>query len=280
MGLNDVSTEQKVDVAHIIDIDVVEKNAPTRCADNAPLPGDRAPAARRLQAEGERLEDYFDQIPGAARARRAGPAGLVQRRAAPPPIGDSPEIGVRFFSSEAAMNILGEMGVKKVRTLGIDGGTDYSTEFSDLTGAGEQPARASTRSSASSRTSSPSTASTTTRSSSRCASSAGCDESQIVAARVLEYSIRKHASRPVRFYPMLERADAGAEGSEEPRPHRASRSAASTSRSSPATRAARSTSTRTCRCSATSPSSGTSPSTAPRSCARARTSRRTQWKGS
>ena len=32
----------------------------------------------------------------------------------------------------------------------------------------------------------------------------GCDESQIVAARVLEHSIRKHASRPVRFYPMID----------------------------------------------------------------------------
>ncbi len=31
----------------------------------------------------------------------------------------------------------------------------------------------------------------------------GVDESQVVAARTLEYSIRKHASRPVRFYPML-----------------------------------------------------------------------------
>ena len=32
----------------------------------------------------------------------------------------------------------------------------------------------------------------------------GLDESQIVAARVLEHSIRKHASRPVRFIPMLD----------------------------------------------------------------------------
>ena len=50
------------------------------------------------------------------------------------------EIGVRFFSSEAAMNILGEMGVKKVRTLGIDGGTRLRHRVLGPDGAREQPA--------------------------------------------------------------------------------------------------------------------------------------------
>ena len=100
------------------------------------------------------------------------------------------------------MNILGEMGVKKVRTLGIDGGTQYAGEFKDLPelqnslpsfdaqfreledivakwGMDYDPLLEPMR------------------------VFCGLDESQIVAARVLEYSIRKHASRPVRFYPML-----------------------------------------------------------------------------
>jgi hypothetical protein len=95
------------------------------------------------------------------------------------------------------------MGVKTVRTLGIDGGTQYAGEFEGLPelqnslpsfdaqfreledivakwGIDYDPLLEPMR------------------------VFCGLDESQIVAARVLEYSIRKHASRPVRFYPMLD----------------------------------------------------------------------------
>jgi hypothetical protein len=101
------------------------------------------------------------------------------------------------------LNVLGEMGVKKVRSLGIDGGGSYGTEFSGMTPLENgrpsfdaqfreiedivrerdmdydpliEPMRVFV----------------------------GLDESQIVAARVLEHSIRKHASRPVRVIPMLD----------------------------------------------------------------------------
>jgi hypothetical protein len=41
-------------------------------------------------------------------------------------------IVARYFSSEAALGILGRMGVRKIYTLGIDGGTKYSKSFEDL----------------------------------------------------------------------------------------------------------------------------------------------------
>jgi hypothetical protein len=200
IGLNDVVTEQKVELAHIIDIDVVEKCADTIRDNSRFLLIPRRPHIEFRPAE-RRLEDYFAEIPVLRELDEQG--RLVWYNAASSaPIGDSPRIGVRFFSSEAAMNILGEMGVKKVRTLGIDGGTEYGTEFADLTALENtrpsfdaqfreledivakwnidydpllEPMRVF----------------------------CGLDESQIVAARVLEHSIRKHASRPVRFYPML-----------------------------------------------------------------------------
>ena len=200
MGLNDVVAEQPVDVAHIIDVDVVQKTADALASNCKFLVMPRRPHAKFRPAE-RRLEDYFTDMPMLRELDEQGK--LVWYNASTSaPIGDSPQIGVRFFSSEAAMNILGEMGVKKVRTLGIDGGTEYGKEFSDLTALENtrpsfdaqfreiedivakwgmdydpliEPMRVF----------------------------CGLDESQIVAARVLEHSIRKHASRPVRFYPML-----------------------------------------------------------------------------
>jgi hypothetical protein len=199
MGLNDVVTEEKVDIAHIIDIDVVEKCADALRDNCRFLVIARRPHLRFRPGE-RRLEDYFGELPILRELDEQGRLVWYNAQTASP-VGDSPQIGVRFFSSEAAMNILGEMGVKKVRTLGIDGGTRYSDEFKDLPELQNglpsfdaqfrelediaatwdmdydplvEPMRVF----------------------------CGLDESQIVAARVLEYSIRKHASRPVRFYPM------------------------------------------------------------------------------
>lgn len=201
IGLNNVVSEQRVDVAHIIDVDVVEKCADALRENCRFLLMARRPHVRFLPGE-RRLEDYFGELPVLDQLDEEG--RLVWYNAATSaPVGDSPQIGVRFFSSEAAMNILVEMGVKKVRTLGIDGGTQYSAEFKDLPELQNglpsfdaqfreledivaqheidydpliEPMRVF----------------------------CGLDESQIVAARVLEYSIRRYASRPVRFFPMLD----------------------------------------------------------------------------
>jgi hypothetical protein len=43
-----------------------------------------------------------------------------------------PVVSAKFFSSEAAIEMLAIAGVRVVRTLGIDGGKHYSREFSDL----------------------------------------------------------------------------------------------------------------------------------------------------
>jgi len=46
---------------------------------------------------------------------------------------DQPHIQVKYFCAEAAFQILGHLGIKKVYSLGIDGGTEYDEKFSDLT---------------------------------------------------------------------------------------------------------------------------------------------------
>lgn len=201
MALNNVAAEHKVDVAHILDIDVVE-----RCAESLPGNCDFLVMARRPHVDfkpTERfLEDFFDDLPVLRELDSQG--RLVWYNASTSaPVGPSPVVGVRYFSSEAALNILGEMGVTKVRSLGVDGGQSYGKEFQDLPELANglpsfdaqfrdledvvcergmdydplvEPLRVFV----------------------------GLDESQIVAARVLEHSIRKHATRPVRFVPMLD----------------------------------------------------------------------------
>lgn len=43
-----------------------------------------------------------------------------------------PIVPVKFFSAEAAVCMLAMAGVRKIRTLGIDGGTSYSGAFKDI----------------------------------------------------------------------------------------------------------------------------------------------------
>jgi hypothetical protein len=113
---------------------------------------------------------------------------------------------VRFFSAEAALDVLGEMGVKTVRSLGVDGGRGYSSAFEDLE---------STTMLVNTRTSFDEQFAEIDRIVQRHAMDyaplvappgkepirvfVGADDSQLVAAAVLEHSIRKYASRPVEF---------------------------------------------------------------------------------
>ena len=201
IGLNNVVAEQRLDVAHIIDIDVVEKVADALRGNCRHVVMARRPHVR-FRAGDRLLEDYFDELP--VLRELDGEGRLVWYNPdTSPPVGSSRSIGVSFFSSEAAMNILGEMGVKHVRTLGIDGGSSYGDEFKDVPelrnglpsfdaqfrqledivakwGIDYDPLIEPMR------------------------VFCGLDETQIVAARTLEHTIRRHASRPVRFYPMLD----------------------------------------------------------------------------
>ena len=114
IGLNNVAGELQVDVAHIIDVDVVGAHR-RPAVENCGVPADAAPPARRLSRRRAHAGGVLRRGAGAARARfaRAGWSGTTPRTGAP--VGDSPVVRVRYFSSEAAMDILGHMGVKKVR---------------------------------------------------------------------------------------------------------------------------------------------------------------------
>ena len=204
LSLNHVVRELPVDVAHVIDIDVVEDCASELLHNCQWLVMPRVPHIHQRPGP-VRLEDYFDAVPVLEEIDRKG--RLVWYNAATaPPVGDSPVIDVTYFSSEAALSLLGELGVRVVRSLGIDGGVSYSASFSSLASrtrlANRQPSFDLQFAEIE-----------------RIAKRYGIDYAPLVsplriyigasrrdllAVRVLEYSIRKNATIPVRIVPMVD----------------------------------------------------------------------------
>jgi len=203
LSLNHVVNEVDVDVAHIVDVDVVGDCADRLATNCRWLVMPRHPHLRSAHSP-RALEDWFGDYPVLAdldRQRR-----LVWYNLSGGPVhGRSPVIGAKGFSSEAALGILGTLGVRTVRSLGVDGGRSYGEAFRHLAdetllengatafdvqfdrldvlvaeyGIDYQPLVEPLR------------------------IFVGTDESQVVAHRVLEYSIRKSASVPVTVTPML-----------------------------------------------------------------------------
>ncbi len=131
ISINHAVREQPVTAAHVIDADVIdacadviEKNAKVVVMPWYPHvkngPGSltleetarRNPALGRLDAQGRLL--WYNLSTG--REAREG----------------SPVVAVKFFSGEAVLNLLATAGVRKIRSLGVDGGAAYSPTFDDL----------------------------------------------------------------------------------------------------------------------------------------------------
>ena len=197
IGLNHVVREGPLTIAHAIDIDVVASCADALRTNCRFLLMPRVPHVQ--SGPGERaLEEWFAELPVLDELDRDGRLVWYNLSTARARSG-SPTIEVRHFSSEAAMQILGRLHARTVRSLGIDGGRGYSRSFADLDDTTRlangqplfdaqfahlreivqrfgvdyaplaEPVRVSIR---------------------------GGDEAPL-AARVLEFSIRKHASMPV-----------------------------------------------------------------------------------
>lgn len=131
LGLNKVCREIEVEICHIIDFYIVEKigkhilkNARKLVMPYYPHFGYRPnhrltlwnlaltrPITKLMQEEG-RLYGYN--------------LSTTTFR-----YGKSPIIRARYFSAEAAVGLLAHLGVRKIRTLGVDGGTKRAGEFQD-----------------------------------------------------------------------------------------------------------------------------------------------------
>jgi lipopolysaccharide biosynthesis glycosyltransferase len=199
LSLNHVVRERHVDIAHIIDIEVVEACADVLLTNCDWLLMPRIPNVGSLPGSFVTIEDWIRNIPILQEVEKQGKLVVYDLVIAEK--GKNPlDIPLLYFSSEAALGVLGRMGVKTVRSLGVDGGRKYSSSFQDLNSQTNlingQPSF--------------------DLQFDRLEAIAqdfqidyrpmiepmlifvGADVSQDIAARVLEYSIHKHATRPVR----------------------------------------------------------------------------------
>lgn len=132
LSLNHAVREQRVRLAHMIDLDVVDACGEVLLEQAGHVvlpwyphvhnvPGSQSlaelvpshPLLRRL-ADADRLL-WYDL---STAARRHGPGPVVQ---------------ATYFSAEAAVGLLALAGARRVRSLGVDGGVGYSADFEDLT---------------------------------------------------------------------------------------------------------------------------------------------------
>jgi hypothetical protein len=219
ISLNHAVREQPVDLAHVIDADVlrdcgetIEKNARAlvmpwfphvnNVASDATLSDmfDRAPVLRRLSEQGRLLWYNLSTAP-AVREQESSPVVIV-----------------KWNSAEAVLKLLAIAGARRVRSLGVDGGTAYSEEFADLTdktllksGHPDFDGQFAEMAKIIAQTGidyAPLDVESPVR------VYVGTGPEQMLAVKVLEYSIRKHASMTVEVFPL----NVAGAGIEIPRP--------------------------------------------------------------
>ena len=130
LALNHAMNFVETTLGHVTDLDVLPDitrepqflvmpwhphvgNKPGRATLDELIPS--TPLLARLAYEGRVLWYNSSLCPKAL--RRKGP----------------PVVRVRYFSAVAAINLLGAAGIKKVSTVGIDGGTKYAEQFDPKT---------------------------------------------------------------------------------------------------------------------------------------------------
>jgi hypothetical protein len=205
LSLNHVVRERRVDVAHIIDFDVVEHcgDALIRNAGVVVMPWH---PHRENRPSIETLETFSRGHPILERLDAEGRLLWYNLDSTKNHRDGAPVVRVRYFSAEAALNLLATAGVRRVRSLGIDGGATYSTAFDDLK---DKTLLANTRASFDEQF----------RELARTIMTTGIDyapldvespirvfvattEAQMLAVKVLEYSIKKHTSMSTTVFPM------------------------------------------------------------------------------
>ncbi|MGH1357258.1 MAG: glycosyltransferase [Burkholderiaceae bacterium] len=129
--LNHVIREQPADVAHIIDIDVVI-NCAQALEEHAGFLVMPYHPHENHKPSTKTLAQYASEIPVLDSLAKQGRLVGYNLSSTVRIHGESPVIDVKFFSAEAALNILATIGVRTVRSLGIDGGNQYAQSFTDL----------------------------------------------------------------------------------------------------------------------------------------------------
>ena len=131
LGLNHVPMTMKVDVCHVIDIEVLLQSGDELDRNASFIVVPRYPNWQMKRSTRE-LSTWFAEVPllnkwdEENRLLWYDLVGSPQMHSAEEPI------QVRFFSTEAAIGLLAQCGVKQIRTLGVDGGRSYSPSFKSI----------------------------------------------------------------------------------------------------------------------------------------------------
>lgn len=205
MSLNHAVREQTVDVAHAIDLDVIDACADVLSCNARFLVMPWIPHVKNRPGAAN-LAEIAHGHPLLRQMQNENRLLWYNLSTAPVRNGDSPVIPVKFFSAEAALNLLAQAGVRTIRSLGVDGGKAYSTRFQDLS---KTTRLANGRSSFDRQFES--IAATILRTGidfapldveSPVRVFVGATDQQMLATRVLEYSIKKHASMTTQVTPL------------------------------------------------------------------------------
>ena len=224
ISLNHIVREMPVEIAHMIDLDVlrdcaeaIENNARFLLMPRVPH-SKGAPQSKTL----DELKTEFPILERLGRQKRLLWYNLAQSPGVPElspwqykkqnkskqstPTAESFVVPMGHFSGEVVTTILGMLGAKKIRTLGLDGGQKYAAQFSDLdktrldNGHENFDVQAHGIADAIQRYDldyGPLNSETPMR------FFIGTDESQLLGAKLLEYSIRKHSTITSTFDDMM-----------------------------------------------------------------------------
>jgi len=205
LSLNHVVREQPVTLAHMIDLDVAEACADALHANARFLVMPWFPHIRN-QPGSDTLAELVARRSGLRQLEAEGRILWYDLSTSPVRYGPGPVVQATYFSAEAALSLLALAGVRRVRSLGVDGGSAYSEAFDDLTRttllANGRP-----------------NFNLQFKGLARTIMSTGVDyapldvdspirvyvgsqEAQMLGVKVLEYSIRKHASMSVEVFPL------------------------------------------------------------------------------
>ena len=127
-GLNRTCRERRMFLNHIIDIHVLREipDLPSRMT-YLVMPW--GPHLDFKPTQKATLEDFAAEIPELKQMNEEGRLLWYNLSSGGPVRAGSEVVKVDYFSGEAAVRLLAMAGVKKIRTLGMDGGTGYSKEF-------------------------------------------------------------------------------------------------------------------------------------------------------
>jgi hypothetical protein len=130
-GLNHVCRERKMMISHMIDANVLDEipDIFMKC-DYLVMPWQ--PHIKFVPTK-KTLQDFVSERSDLDRFDKKGRLLWYNCSTGKEPRFGSPKVRVDLFSAEAAVRLLAMAGVKKIRTLGIDGGNKYASNFKDIT---------------------------------------------------------------------------------------------------------------------------------------------------